>query len=40
MGAQVRPDQSFANQIRRRLPCAGEKWHLDEVCLMIAGHWL
>ncbi len=34
--------QSFANQIRRRLPCVGDKWHLDEVCLMIAGqkHWL
>src|ERR687883_1685344 len=34
--------QGFANQIRRRLPCPGDKWHLDEVCLMIAGkkHWL
>ena len=34
--------QDFANQIRRRLPCAGDKWHLDEVCLMIGGkkHWL
>src|SRR3954464_2738307 len=34
--------QGFANQIRRRLPRAGDKWHLDEVCLMIAGqkHWL
>jgi putative transposase len=34
--------QSFANQIRRRLPCVGGKWHLDEVCLMIGGkkHWL
>src|SRR5215211_85618 len=34
--------QEFANQIRRRLPCAGDKWHLDEVCLMISGrkHWL
>jgi putative transposase len=34
--------QGFANQIRRRLPCAGDKWHLDEVCLMIGGtkHWL
>src|ERR671928_360626 len=34
--------QSFATQIRRRLPCAGDKWHLDEVCLMIGGkkHWL
>src|SRR3954451_17605339 len=34
--------QAFANQIRRRLPGPGDKWHLDEVCLMIAGqkHWL
>src|SRR5215204_3645894 len=34
--------QSFASQIRRRLPCAGDKWHLDEVCLLIGGakHWL
>src|SRR3954449_3802564 len=34
--------QAFANQIRRRLPGAGDKWHLDEVCLMIRGkkHWL
>src|SRR4051794_8729414 len=23
--------QGFANQIRRRLPCAGDKWHLDGV---------
>ena len=29
--------QDFANQIRHRLPCAGDKWHLDEVCLMIRG---
>src|SRR4051812_36467741 len=29
--------QDFANQIRRRLPCPGDKWHLDEVCLMIGG---
>ena len=29
--------QGFANQIRRRLPCPGDKWHLDEVCLMIRG---
>src|SRR3954451_14750728 len=30
------------NQIRRKLPCPGDKWHLDEVCLMIRGqkHWL
>src|SRR5919206_1593884 len=34
--------QDFANQIRRRLPCADDKWHLDEVCLRIGGkkHWL
>src|SRR3954462_15529925 len=34
--------QAFANQIRRKLPCVGDKWHLDEVCLMISGqkHWL
>src|SRR3954452_12506220 len=34
--------QGFANQIRRRLPCPGDKWHLDEVCLTIGGkkHWL
>ena len=29
--------QDFANQIRRRLPSPGDKWHLDEVCLMIGG---
>src|SRR3954464_11505425 len=34
--------QEFANRIRRRLPCAGDKWHLDEVVVKIAGvtHWL
>jgi putative transposase len=34
--------QAFANQIRRRLPCAGDKWHLDEVVITTAGkkHWL
>ncbi len=34
--------QAFANPIRRRLPCAGDKWHLDEVVIAIAGtkHWL
>src|SRR3954447_26543133 len=34
--------QAFANRIWRRLPRAGEKWHLDEVVLKIAGkkHWL
>ena len=34
--------QQFANRIRRRLPRAGDKWHLDEVALRISGmkHWL
>src|SRR6185503_19676879 len=34
--------QAFANRIRRRLPCAGGKWHLDEVAVKIAGqkHWV
>src|ERR1700719_1013844 len=34
--------QRFANQIRRRLPRVGDKWHLDEVVLKIDGvrHWL
>src|SRR5215212_3337660 len=33
--------QEFANRIRRRLPRAGDKWHLDEVVIKIAGvqHW-
>jgi putative transposase len=34
--------QHFANHIRRRLPRAADKWHLDEVVLKISGvkHWL
>ena len=34
--------QGFANQVRRRLPTAGDRWHLDEVVPTIAGetHWL
>ena len=34
--------QTFANQIRRRLPCAGDKRQLDEVPIKISGqkHWL
>src|SRR5918997_703297 len=34
--------QGFANEIRRRLPRAGDTWHLDEVAITIAGekHWL
>ena len=38
----LRFGQDFANRIRRRLPCARDKWHLDEVAIRIAGvqHWL
>jgi putative transposase len=34
--------QGFANQIRSHLPAGGDKWHLDEVAINIAGrkHWL
>ena len=34
--------QEFANRISRRLARAGDKWHLDEVAIKIAGvrHWL
>jgi putative transposase len=34
--------REFANIIRRRLPRPGDKWHLDEVVLKIAGktHYL
>ncbi|HJU16756.1 MAG TPA: IS6 family transposase [Stellaceae bacterium] len=34
--------REFATRIRRRLPHAGDKWHLDEVAIKIAGvqHWL
>jgi putative transposase len=34
--------QEFANIIRWRLPRPGDKWHLDEVVLKIAGrkHYL
>jgi putative transposase len=28
--------QEFANRIRRRLPSAGDKWHLDEVAILSA----
>src|SRR5271169_7081340 len=32
----------FANRIRQRAPRRGDKWHLDEVVITIAGkkHWL
>ncbi len=29
--------QVFANQIRRRLPAVGDKWHMDEVVITISG---
>jgi putative transposase len=34
--------QANANHIRRRLPAPGNKWHLAEVVISIAGkkHWL
>ena len=34
--------QVFANQIRRRLPPAGDEWHMDEVVITISRvkHWL
>jgi putative transposase len=34
--------QGYANQLWRRLPAPGDKWHLDEVVISIAGqkHWL
>ncbi|EWY35965.1 hypothetical protein N825_31930 [Skermanella stibiiresistens SB22] len=34
--------RSTANQLRRRAPRRGDKWHLDEVVLTIAGkrHYL
>jgi putative transposase len=34
--------QAYSSQIRRRLPAPGDKWHLDEVVISIAGrkHWL
>src|SRR3954453_17882064 len=34
--------REFANRIRRRAPCRGDKWHLDEVVITIAGekYWL
>ena len=34
--------QVFANQIRRRLPRAGDKWHMDKVVITISGvkRWL
>jgi putative transposase len=34
--------QTYANEIKRRAPRRGDKWHMDEMCLVIKGkkHWL
>src|SRR5271166_1667678 len=34
--------REFANRIRQRTPCRGDKWRLDEVVITTAGtkHWL
>jgi len=34
--------QEFAHRVRRRLPAAGDKWHMDEVVITIGrkNHWL
>jgi putative transposase len=34
--------KEFSNQIRQRAPARGDKWHLDEVVISIAGepYWL
>src|SRR5438477_420325 len=31
--------QTYANELRRRHPCCGDKWYLDEVVLTISGHF-
>jgi putative transposase len=38
----LKSGREFANRIRRRAPRRGDKWHLDEVVITIAGakHWL
>ena len=35
MGHEMQP--RFARHIRRRAPCRGDKWHLDEVVLSSVG---
>ena len=34
--------ETFSGQIRQRAPSRGDKWHLDEVAISIAGqpYWL
>jgi putative transposase len=38
----VKFGREFANRIGLRAPRCGDKWHLDEVVITIAGkkHWL
>ena len=33
----LKSGRAFADRIRRRLPRVGDKWHLDEVAIKIAG---
>src|SRR5919202_925534 len=33
----LRFGRDFANRIRRRLPRAGDKWHLDEMAIKVGG---
>jgi putative transposase len=34
--------QAYANSIKQRAPRRGDKWHLDEMCIVInkRKHWL
>ena len=34
--------QTYANEIKRRAPRRDDKWHMDEMCLVMKGkkHWL
>lgn len=34
--------QTYAHEIKRRAPRRGDKWHMDEMCLVMKGkkHWL
>lgn len=38
----LRFGQTYAKEIKRRVPRRGDKWHMDEVCLVIKGkkYWL
>ena len=39
---ELRDGEAFSDQIRQRVPARGDKWHLDEVVISIAGepYWL